>query len=171
MSTGNPKKAIAAILPPSLDVGGFTVRPMTLGMFAALERIDSPLVTGEDAKDTLSLIPSLYLLTHDPREIFAGNLLDRALVWADTVPVETMAEIRAACAQQLQTMLDVIPQRDDDEKKKKKAMTAGSPASSTLPPRSSDGASGISSGKSRRPQSCSSTGKTRSTPTKSSRSR
>lgn len=155
MSKSNPEKALAALIPAPIRAGNFTVQPMTLGMFAALERIGSPLVTGKDAKDTLELIPSLYLLTHDPREIFAGNILDRAMEWANTVGVDAIGKIKAACDKQLKALFDVIPETPADEKKKKDT-TAGSQAPRTSPPRSSAGASGKSSGKSRpRPSSSS----------------
>ena len=97
---------MAALLPP----GTAEIRPMTLGMYAALERIGSPLVTGEDPKDTLELIPSLYLLTHDPREVFRGNVLDLAMQWADTQPVEAMARIREAAWRQMAAFFDVVPE-------------------------------------------------------------
>lgn len=119
MSKSNPEKALAALIPAPIRAGSFTVQPMTLGMFAALERIGSPLVTGEDAKDTLKLIPSLYLLTHDPREIFAGNILDKAMEWANTVGVDAIGKIKAACDKQLKTLFDVIPETPADEKKKR----------------------------------------------------
>ena len=147
MSKSNPEKALAALIPAPIRAGNFTVKPMTLGMFAALERIGSPLVTGKDAKDTLELIPSLYLLTHDPREIFAGNILDRAMEWANTVGMDAIGKIKAACDKQLKALFDVVPETPADEKKKKDT-TAGSRAPRTSPPRSSAGASGKSSGKS-----------------------
>ena len=111
MSRQNPRKAVAAMLPP----GTAEIRPMTLGVYAALERIGSPLVTGEEPKDTLELLPSLYLLTHDPREVFRGNVLDLAMQWADTQPVEAMARIRDAAWRQMAAFFDVVPQA---EKKK-----------------------------------------------------
>lgn len=119
MSRQNPRKAIAAMLPP----GTAEIRPMTLGVYAALERIGSPLVTGEEPKDTLELIPSLYLLTHDPREVFRGNVLDLAMQWADTQPVEAMARIRDAAYRQMAAFFDVVP---EPEKKKSRATTGGS---------------------------------------------
>ncbi len=112
---------MAALLPP----GQAVIRPMTLGVYAALERIGSPLVTGKDAKDTLDLIPSLYLLTHDPREVFRGNILDLAMRWADTQPVETVAAIKEAAFAQIRAMLDVTPEQDPDRPKKE--TPAGSP--------------------------------------------
>ena len=120
MSKANPRKAMAAMIPPGQSV----IRPMTLGVYAALERIGSPLVTGKDAKDTLDLIPSLYLLTHDPREVFRGNILDLAMRWADTQPVEAVAAIKEAAFSQIRTMLDVTPEQQilTSLKKKKRRL-------------------------------------------------
>lgn len=106
MSKGNPKKAVAAILPTPVGA----VKPMTLAMYAALERIESPLVTGAEPKDTAELLPSLYLLTHGAQEIFRGNLVALAFEWADTVPVAAMAEIREACQRQMKVVMDVMPE-------------------------------------------------------------
>ena len=116
MSKANPRKAMAALLPP----GGAVIRPMTLGVYAALERIGSPLVTGKEPKDTLELIPSLYLLTHDPREVFRGNVLDLAMQWADTQPVGVVERIREAAARQMAAFYDVVPQLGESEAVKKK---------------------------------------------------
>ena len=111
MSKANPRKAVAAILPLTVECPcGTTVRPMTLGMWAALERIGSPLVTGKEPKDTLELVPSLYLLTHDPREVLRGSFFDDAVAWADTLPVSALEEIQRACYRQMGAMFDVLPE-------------------------------------------------------------
>lgn len=154
MSRGNPEKAIAALIPSPLEaVPGVVVRPMTLGMWAALERIKSPLVTGDEPKDTLEIVPSLYLITHDPREIFRPDFLDAAMKWADTMPVDVVAAIDKAARRQIDAAVDVIP--EDDGKTSKKKTTDGSRSSSTGRRRPTDGASSRSSGKSRSPQSAS----------------
>lgn len=152
MSRTNPRKAMAALLPLPLKTAcGVTVRPMTLGMYAALERIGSSLVTGEESKDTLELIPSLYLLTHDPREVFRGNVLDLAMAWADTMPVSAVEEIKAACLRQVGAMTDVIPQLSPEELKKNGAETTdGSPRSRPSRQKPSAGLTSKSCGKSRR---------------------
>ncbi len=156
MSKANPKKAMAALLPLPIRIDGSTVvRPMTLGMWAALERIGSPLITGEDPKDALELLPSLYLLTHDPREVFAGNILDLAMQWADTVPVSVMSDIQRACYRQMNAAFDVLPE-DDSKKGTRAATTAGLPRSCTMQPRPTTGTSKTSCGKSRSPRSRSS---------------
>lgn len=157
MSKANPKKAMAALLPP----GQAVIRPMTLGMFAALERIDSPLVTNVPPKNTLELIPSLYLLTHDPREVFRGNIVDLAMQWADTQPVTVVQAIREAAERQMAAFFDVVPQTQ----KKKKATTAGSPPSSTGPREPTAGALKRSCGKCRRARSRSCAGRSSGTKT------
>ena len=102
---------MAALLPLAVKCPcGETVRPMTLGMWAALERIGSPLITGEPPKDALELIPSLYLLTHDPREVLASGFFDAAVAWADSLPVTALGEIRDACYRQMDAMGDVLPE-------------------------------------------------------------
>ena len=115
MGRANPRKAVAALIPP----GGAAIRPMTLGVYAALERIGSPLVTGEEPRDTLDLIPSLYLLTHDPREVFRGNVLDLAMQWADAQPVSAVEAIRSAAEAQMGAFAAVLPEADGAAPKKK----------------------------------------------------
>ena len=135
MSRANPKKAMAALLPLTVraeaDGRVYEVRPMTLGMWAALERISSPLVTGAEVRDTLEIIPSLYLLTHDPREVFRGNIIDLAMEWADEQPVGALAAIKAAADAQVAAITDVLPESDI----KKKSQTDGSRRSFTGLPR------------------------------------
>ena len=167
MSKANPRKAVAAILPLTVECPcGATVRPMTLGMWAALERVGSPLVTGKEAKDTLELVPSLYLLTHDPREVLASGFFDAAVAWADSLPVTALGEIRDACYRQMDAMGDVLP----EVKKKSRPGTGGSRPSPTGRRASTAGAGEKSCGKSRQARSRSCVGRSSSPTGKSSRS-
>ena len=150
MSVGNPKKAVAALMPGAVRTPeGLVVRPMTLAMYAALERIESPLVTGREPKDAAELLPSLYLLTHGADQIFAGNLVALAFAWTDTMPLSALQHIREACDLQMRTVMDVMPEA---QKKTQRETTAGSRQSSTRRPKPTAGASGKSSGKSRSPR-------------------
>ena len=158
---------MAALLPLAVKCPcGETVRPMTLGMWAALERIGSPLITGEPPKDALELIPSLYLLTHDPREVLASGFFDAAVAWADSLPVTVLGEIRDACYRQMDAMGDVLP----EVKKKTSPATAGSRLSPTGRRASTAGAGAKSCGKSRQARSRSCVGRSSSPTGKSSRS-
>ena len=147
MSKGNPRKAVASILPTPIETPEkLEVKPMTLAMYAALERIESPLVTGVEAKDTAALLPSLYLLTHGAQEIFRGNLVALAFAWADTVPVSTINSVRAACEAQMKVVMDVMPEA---QKKTPRGTTDGSQRPSTSPRKPTAGATAKSSGMSR----------------------
>lgn len=155
MSKANPRKAVAALLPLPIRVGkDLAVAPMTLGMFAALERIGSPMVTGAEPKDLVELIPSLYLLTHGAQEIFRADFAEAAFAWADTVPTSVVSRIRTACYRQLNAAFDVIPE-DDGKKKRRPATTASSPRSSTGRPRPTAGATARSCTKCRSRRSAS----------------
>ena len=165
MSKANPRKAMAALLPLAIECPcGCTVRPMTLGMWAALERIGSPLVTGKEPKDTLELVPSLYLLTHDPREVLRGSFFDDAVGWADALPVTALDEIRRACWRQMGALFDVLP----EVKKKSRPETGGSRRSPTGRRGSADGTGMKSSGECLAARSRSSAARTASRPAKSS---
>lgn len=114
----NPRKALAALLPASIDVGaGCSVRPVTLGMFALLESIDSPLLEARPGVKTLELVPSLYILTHPAEESLTGGLFERAAAWADTVPVSILARIREAASRQIAAVLNVVPESKTVKKK------------------------------------------------------
>lgn len=156
MSKGNPRKAMAALLPLPIRCGtdDLVVRPVTLGMFAALERIGSPLVTGGEPKDILDLIPSLYLLTHDPREVFGGDLLDQAMKWADSLPVTALEAVKRAFYRQINAAFDVMPEIER-KKARSAGTTAGCPRSSTGSPKGTDGGSRRSCGPSRSPHASS----------------
>ena len=100
----NPRKALSAALPPAIDVcgGAYSVKPITLGAFALLERYRSPMLFPRDKPaETLDLLPSLYILTHDAADCLSGNILDKAVEWADAVGVDAIGEIREAAARQL----------------------------------------------------------------------
>lgn len=124
MSASNPDKAVRALIPePILTPEGVAVRPLTLGTYALLERVASPVLTGERC-DVLGMLPSLYILCHEPAEAHAalGEIGARAVAWADTLPPEAIGGIERAATEQVRRMLDVVAQEGDG---KKKAATAG----------------------------------------------
>lgn len=146
MSTANPQKSIAALIPaPIATPCGVMVRPLTLGAYALLERVKSPMITGE-AAPVLETLPSLYILTHSGRYVLE-HLCDidaLALEWAETLPPSAIRDIELAARRQIAAMLDVIA--DETGGKKKVGTTAGSPPSRSGRPRRTDGASATSSG-------------------------
>lgn len=123
MSKSNPVKAISALIPAPIPVPGTgeSVRPLTLAVYAVLDRIGSPLVRPQPCT-ILDLIPSLYILCKGYAEALQPGLGDKAMAWADTLPPAAMALIKQAAEKQIMAMLDVLPTGADC---KKKAATAG----------------------------------------------
>lgn len=152
MSRANPFKAIDAIMPLPIKAGGISINPMTLGLYAALEKIGSPLLTGETVQ-TLDWLPTLYLLTHNPEEALLGNLADKAFEWAKTQPVTVVEAIQRAAYAQMGRVSDVVPQAQKKKSRKRAAMTDGLSNGSTTLRNATAGATTKSCGKSRQAQS------------------
>ena len=136
MSKANPRKAVCALLPVAIRGEGWEVRPLTLGIFAILERISSPLLEAGAKPQAMDLIPSLYVLTHDPMESLTGDLFAKSVAWADTLPPRALAEIRAAVMRQVKVVTDVVPEENVE---KKKEQTDGSPSSPSGRPSTTTG--------------------------------
>ena len=119
----NPRAALAALVPQPIPVDGTgeVVRPFTLALYAALDRINSPLLRGGADVDALALLPSLYLVTHGPEEWYKPDLLARATAWADTLPPSALPALRDACKTQVAAVLNVTP----ESKKKADGATTG----------------------------------------------
>ncbi len=151
MSELNPAKALRALLPRPIPIAGtgVVVRPFTLAAGALLDEIDSPLVRKEGAVPCtpFALLPSLYVLTHDPLEVLDGmsgeNLLKTALKWADTLPPTVLPEIERAARVQIGRFLDVAPRAKKETGTRQ--TTDGSPPSRTSRPRRTAGRSPTSS--------------------------
>lgn len=152
MSELNPVKALRALLPrpiPIAECGGLVqVRPFTLAAAVILDEIGSPLVrkAGTVPSTPFALLPSLYVLTHDPFEVLEGmageNLLRTALAWADTLPPGAMEAIERAARRQIAAFVDVAPR---GKKAAGTQTTDGSPRSRSSRPRRSAGRSPTSS--------------------------
>ena len=151
MSELNPAKALRALLPRPVVIEGLglEVRPLSLAAFAILDEIGSPLVreAGTVPNTPFALLPSLYVLTHDPLEVLDGmageNLLRTALGWADALPPAALTKIERAARAQIAVFIDVAPRA-------KKATgtrqtTDGSPRPRSSRPRRSAGRSPTSS--------------------------
>lgn len=151
MSELNPVKALRALLPRPIPIPelGIEVRPLTLAVHAILDEIDSPLVrkAGTVPSTPFALLPSLYVLTHDPIDVLAGmtgeNLLKTALKWADELPPDALGKIDRAARIQIAAFLDVAPTAKKETGTR--PTTDGSPHSPSSPPTPTAGPSTPSS--------------------------
>ena len=125
----NPDAALAALLPEPIPIPGIeeAVRPISLAAYALLERSRSPFVMAaeddpEDPNtDNIRVIESLFILTHNPREIsylpYPAEFRAEAMAWADTVPVRALLALKDAALRQLSAALAVVPPPGKDQKK------------------------------------------------------
>ena len=151
MSKENPVKALRALLPRPIAIEGLgiEVRPFSLAAASLLDEIGSPLVRerGTVPNTPFALLPSLYVLTHDPLEVLAGmtgeNLLKTSLKWADELPPDALEKIERAARIQIGVFLDVAPQAKKEAGTRK--TTDGSPRSPSSRRPSSAGRSTTSS--------------------------
>lgn len=121
----NPEKALDAILDGERKAGGLTVKPLTLARYALLEKIKSPILTGEG--DMTGLIESIYVMSAPVEDLAGrdvGEIKRDACVWADSLPLGALDQAVLAVQASLGDMAYLAPDGKDDCKKKPRA-TAG----------------------------------------------
>lgn len=121
-----PKSSIDALFPEPIDCGfGVIVYPLTLAHYALLEKIDSYLVNGDHAPDSLEVVKTLYICTHSAKDVMANfkSLEADAFEWAEHLPPSANSIIVNAILKQIATMSKVIPVIDEGNGKKKVAET------------------------------------------------
>jgi hypothetical protein len=126
MSKSNPESSLNALFPEPIDCGfGVSVYPLTLAHYALLEKINSYLVNGDHAPDSIEVIKTLYICTHSAKETMVNfdSLEHDAFEWAEHLPPPANNIIVNAILKQIATMSKVIPVIGDDDKKKLEAET------------------------------------------------
>ncbi len=117
-----PEKALDALLAAPAEAAGFTVRPITLGMAAVLQKVGSPLSTGNPPGGLGDWIPTLYAMTRDAAEsraILASGGEDAyrkaAEEWADGLSVADGLALVRACSRAAAVATGVNPEGDGGE--------------------------------------------------------
>jgi len=150
--SGNPKRALEALTAGGVEVDGITVRELTLGLAAVLERIGSPLVTARAKGEALTLrdmLPTMFAMTRPAAESDAlltsggAEALQAAAVrWADDLSTETGMKLVAACAAAVSRVARVSPQGLPDEDGPEGNGSAAGTAGSSPSPQSARSGSG-----------------------------
>lgn len=147
----NPTRALAAFTaPPSVKVGPYEVREITLGLAGVLEAIESPLVTGRKPQRPMEWASTLFAMTRSTeeserllasgREAYAAT----AKAWADPMPLAYAKRMLEAVLAAGKRLADVSPDEDDDGETGGDAAPGNSPAAtagSSPSPRSAPSAS------------------------------
>jgi hypothetical protein len=110
-----PKRAIAAFLAADVDIGGVTVRAITLATIAILEEIDSYLFRDGTVR-AADRIPTLYVMTRKAAESIAhlnaggvAALNAAAWAWAETIPASLWPRLVRAAEESARRVTDVAP--------------------------------------------------------------
>ena len=117
-NTVNPKAAIEALFPQPIDCGeGVEVKPFSLATYALLEKIGSYIIFPHDPSQE-ETIRSLYICTHDAKEIFKNfdKLTELAFEWASTIRPSMVNTITDAVLKQINLVKNATPPEDDQKK-------------------------------------------------------
>lgn len=136
MAGENPTSAIDAILEDDKEIGnnGLRIYPLTLGRYALLELVKSPLINKETEFSTLTLIPTFYIMTREVSELKGFNsrnieeLEQKSMEWAETQTIENSNELLDELVQKFNLVQRVKPEVEEDTKKKGPQPTDGLPA-------------------------------------------
>jgi hypothetical protein len=136
MAGENPTSAIDAILEEDKEIGnnGLRIYPLTLGRYALLELVKSPLINKETEFSTLTLIPTFYIMTREVSELKGFNsrnieeLEQKSMEWAETQTINDSGKILDELLQKFNLVQRVKPDVEEDTKKKDRPQTDGLPA-------------------------------------------
>lgn len=136
MAGENPTSAIDAILEDDKEIGnnGLRIYPLTLGRYALLELVKSPLINKETEFSTLTLIPTFYIMTREVSELKGFNsrnieeLEQKSMEWAETQTITDSGKILDELLQKFNLVQRVKPDVEEDTKKKGPQPTDGLPA-------------------------------------------
>lgn len=125
-NTVNPKAAIEALFPQSIDCGeGVEVKPFSLATYALLEKIGSYIIFPHEPTQEETL-RSFYICTHDAKDVFANldKLDELAFDWASTLTPKMVKTITDSIFKQINVVKEAMP--PEQETDEKKAATDGS---------------------------------------------
>lgn len=119
MST-EPKLAVEAVLDSDQSVAGITVRKITAGRYAWLERLDSPFTDFEKKFTLDNLIPSLYVVQVETEKLRqyscrdVDKLKDDAFAWADEIDLDKIGPAVDVVMDQFRDILKIAPGTGQD---------------------------------------------------------
>lgn len=132
MANENPKSAIDAILEDDKELeSGVRIYPITLGRYALLELVKSPLIDKDTPFSTITMIPTFYIMTRDFTELRGFNsrnieeLEMAANEWAENQTIEASSEILNEIIAKFALLNRVKPDVAEDTKKKDRPPTDG----------------------------------------------
>lgn len=117
-NTVNPKAALDALFPQSIDCGeGVEVKPFSLATYALLEKIGSYIIFPHEPTQEETL-KSLYICTHDAKQVFKDfdKLDELAFDWASGLRPAMVNTITEAILKQVDAVKKAMPPAEDNVK-------------------------------------------------------
>lgn len=116
----DPQLAVEAVLDSDQSVAGITVRKITAGRYAWLERLDSPFTDFEKKFTLDNLIPSLYVVQVETEKLRqyscrdVDKLKDDAFAWADEIDIDKIGPAVDVVMDQFRDILKIAPGTGQD---------------------------------------------------------
>lgn len=125
----DPKAAVDSILETAKTdkASNAEVKPLTIARYALLELVKSPFVTAGEEFTILSIVPTLFIMLNDVEELRGYSssnvqeLRDRALVWSESIDIDSMSGVLEDIQDKVMRMLKVAPSSSAPTSTKKKA--------------------------------------------------
>ena len=125
----DPKTAIDSILETSRvdKASNAEVKPLTIARYALLELVKSPFVTPGEEFTVLSIVPTLFIMLNDVEQLRGytsanvQELKDKALVWSESIDIDSMSSVLEDIQDKVMRMLKVAPSSSAPSSTKKKA--------------------------------------------------
>ena len=117
-NTVNPKAALDALFPQSIDCGeGVEVKPFSLATYALLEKIGSYVIFPHEPTQE-EVLKTLYICTHDAKQVFKDfdKLGDLAFDWASGLRPAMVNTITEAILKQVDAVRRAMPPEEGPEK-------------------------------------------------------
>lgn len=125
----DPKTAIDSILETAKvdKASNAEVKPLTIARYALLELVKSPFVTPGEEFTVLSIVPTLFIMLNDVEQLRGytsanvQELRDKALVWSESIDIDSMSSVLEDIQEKVMRMLKVAPSSSAPTNAKKKA--------------------------------------------------
>ena len=125
----DPKTAVDSILETAKTdkESKAEVKPLTIARYALLELVKSPFVTPGEEFTVLNVVPTLFVMLNDVEELRGytsanvQELKDKALVWSESVDIDSMSSVLEEIQEKVARMLKVAPSSSAPASSKKKA--------------------------------------------------
>ena len=126
MSNQNADLALDAILESDKTIGEINIHPITIGRYALLELVKSPFITPNSTFTTYNVIPSIYILSKDIKDlsIYDSTNIEQlkkdAFVWIEQYDdLDVLSRAIQWCVSMVSKLFKISPDSNSEGEEKK----------------------------------------------------